>query len=76
MGGIPSVTVTERVAGAISLSDVSETAPADIDRVMVSPTVVFWVASRVAVMVLPVWFLVETSFSITLPFSPASLIPE
>ena len=61
---------------AMLLSDVSETAPADTCSVMASPTVVFWLESRVAVIVLPEWLFVVMPSSVTLPFTPASLSPE
>ena len=47
---MPSVTFTEMVVWAMPLSDVSATASAETDRVMVSPTVDFWTASSMAVM--------------------------
>ena len=76
VGGMPSVTTIVTVVWAMSLPVGSATAPPETVRVMVSPTVVRWVALRVAVRVSPEWFLVETSSSATLPFSPASTIPE
>ena len=76
VGGMPSVTSTVAVVWAMSLLDGSATAPSGTDRVMASPTVVRWAASRVAVMVSSEWLLVVMSFSVTLPFSPDSCIPE
>ena len=55
---------------------ISATAPAETVRVMASPTVVRWAASRVAVMVRAECLLEVTASSVTLPFSPASFIPE
>ena len=74
VGRIPSVTSTVAVVWAIPLPAISATAPADM--VMVLTTAVRWAASRVAVMVPSEWLLGETSFSVTLPFSPDSTIPE
>ena len=73
---MPSPAATLTVAWTIPLPAISATAPSETDRVMASPTVARWAASRVAVMVSAEWSRTETSSSATLPLSPASTIPE
>ena len=63
-------------AGEIGLPEISETAPAETDRVGESPAVDLWAASRVAVMVRPEWLLEATSSRATLPPVPVTLTPE
>ena len=76
VGGMPSMVVTAGVAGSMGLPAISETAPAETERVGESPTVACWAASRVAVILSPDASSIETSSRATLPSAPARVNPE
>ena len=62
-------------ADEIRLPEISDTAPAETDRVGDTPAVIRWAASKMAVMVTPEW-LEAASSRATLPPVPATRTPE